>query len=88
MEKLSTPKPAVCSRIKPVFFDFSKNKLNSNELEKIEENKKKPSTRKLKLENWGLREKIRYNKLKTGMEFLKATLKKSETDLHLLKTMK
>ena len=67
---------------------FVKKNSDTNELEKLEENKRKPSTRKLKLENWGLREKIRYNKLKTGMEFLKATLKKSETDLHLLKTMK
>ena len=60
LERLSTPKPNVCSKIKTVFYDFSKNLMNSSELEKLEENKTKPNSKKIKLENWGLREKIRY----------------------------
>ena len=45
--------------------------LNSSEMERLEANKSKKHTRKIKLENWGLREKIRYTKLKTGIELLR-----------------
>ena len=42
--------------------------MNSSEVEKLEANKSKKLTKSVKLENWGLREKIRYQKLKTGID--------------------
>ena len=59
--------------------------MNSSEVEKLEANKSKKLTKSVKLENWGLREKIRYQKLKTGIELLKSSLNKSQSELSTLK---